>query len=65
MPTSSPIANADAAARVHRHRAGLTRTAANTASAVSVAEEVNAVALLAFFALIGIALWATGHLIVR
>jgi hypothetical protein len=30
-----------------------------------VAEEVNAVALVAFLALVGISLWATGHLIVR
>jgi len=30
-----------------------------------VAKEVNAVALVAFLALVGITLWATGHLIVR
>jgi len=30
-----------------------------------VAEEVNPVAFVAFLALVGITLWATGHLIVR
>lgn len=30
-----------------------------------VAEEVKAVVLVAFLALIGLTLWATGHLIVR
>jgi hypothetical protein len=38
---------------------------ANNSTAFIVAEEVNPVALVAFLAVVGIALWATGHLMIR
>jgi hypothetical protein len=45
--------------------AGPLSAIANTSTALIVAEEVNSVALVAFLAVVGIALWATGHLMIR
>jgi hypothetical protein len=45
-------------------RTGVLRTAPNPSEVFIAAEEVNPVAFFAFLALVGVTLWATGHLII-
>jgi len=53
------------AAAARHHPGGLSCDPANEHEPDTTGKEVNTVALVAFLALVGITLWATGHLIVR